>query len=97
MPPQEDPMHRPAPSPAAGTGPATPARAAAALTRELTRRGITGSYTATSAKIAVISVTAELTIWTNGTLFWCTFRGQPRTWPADDTRAAAASLAALIS
>jgi hypothetical protein len=92
-------MHPPAPfpPPAPGIGPATPARAAAALTRELARHGITGIYTAAAAKIAVISVTADLTIWTNGALFWCTFRGQRHTWPADDTPAAAADLAALIS
>jgi hypothetical protein len=92
-------MHTPAPFPsyASGTGPATPARAAGALARELTKRGITGLYTATSAKVAVVSVTAGLTVWTNGTLFWCTVRGQPRTWPAKDTPAAAAGLAALIS
>ena len=91
-------MHppEPFPPPAPGSGgPTTPARAAAALTRELTRHGITGIYTATAEKYAVISVTAALTVWTNGHLFWSTRQGQRHTWPAAHPATAAASLAAL--
>jgi hypothetical protein len=79
------------PSPAGGG----PALVAAELARQLTRAGITGIYTATTAKFAVISVTAGLTVWTNGHQLWCTRQGQHRTWPAADLAAAAAGIAAL--
>ena len=74
---------------------ASPARAAADLTRALTRQGITGIYTATATKFAVISVTAELTVWTNGHQVWCTHHGQRLTWPAADIETAATRIAAL--
>ena len=87
-------MHSPNQFPPPPSG-ASPARAAAALTRALASHGITGIYTATAAKFAVISVTADLTIWTNGHQFWCTHHGQRKTWPAADTETAAAHLTAL--
>ncbi|MGH3200603.1 MAG: hypothetical protein ACRDOA_11235 [Streptosporangiaceae bacterium] len=89
-------MQPPAPVPP-GPGPAAagPAGVAAALARHLTARGITGIYTATTDKFAVISVTADLTVWTNGRQLWCTCRGQRRTWPTADMDAAAAGLAGL--
>ena len=43
----------------------------------------------------MISVTADLTVWTNGRLLWCTRHGQRHTWPAADIAAAAAAIAAL--
>jgi hypothetical protein len=45
--------------------------------------------------LAVISVTAGLTVWTNGHQLWCTHDGQRHTWPAIDTDTAATRLAAL--
>ena len=74
---------------------AAPGRAAAALARALTARGITGVLTAAAQKTAVISVTADLTIWTDGTWLWCTTGGQRRTWPAADPETAAAGIADL--
>jgi hypothetical protein len=74
---------------------AAPGGAAAALTRALTARGITGVITAAAQKTAVISVTADLTVWTDGTWLWCTVGGQRRTWPAADTETAASHIAAL--
>jgi hypothetical protein len=59
----------------------SPARVAADLIRALTGQGVTGIYTAAAAKFAVISVTAELTVWTNGHQVWCTHHGQRLTWP----------------
>jgi hypothetical protein len=91
-------MHppEPFPPPAAGSdGDASPARAAAALIRELARHGITGIYSAAAEKVAVISVTATVTVWTNGHLFWCTVDGQRHAWAAADTGTAAARLASL--
>jgi hypothetical protein len=78
-----------------GTGYPTPAQTAAALVSQLAQLGITGIYTATAEKFAIISVTADLTVWTNGHLLWCTHHGQRRTWPATDPGTAARQLAAL--
>jgi hypothetical protein len=87
------PLRPPDPPP---TG-SSPARTAAALTRELTHHGITGMYTATAEKVAIISVTASLTIWTDGRQLWCTRNGQRHTWPVTDIGTAAARIAALAS
>lgn len=80
-----------------GPGPAatSPAVVAAALARHLAAHGLTGIYTAATAKVAVISVTAGLTVWTNGHQLWCTQHGQRHTWPAADLAAATARIAAL--
>jgi hypothetical protein len=89
-------MHPPDPFPP--SHPASypsPARTAAALAGHLAARGITGIYTAATIKFAVISVTAGLTVWTNGPQLWCTLHGQRRTWPAADMQAAAAAIATL--
>jgi hypothetical protein len=75
--------------------PRTPAAVTADLVRLLAGHGITGIYTATAARFAIISVTTGLTVWTDGRLLWCTQAGQRRTWPAADLQAAAASIAAL--
>jgi hypothetical protein len=83
----------PWPGPAA----ASPGAVAAALARHLAARGITGIYTATTCKFAVISVTASLTVWTNGQQLWSTCRGERHTWPSADMDAAAAAIAALAS
>ncbi|HEY6312882.1 MAG TPA: hypothetical protein VIY52_19060 [Streptosporangiaceae bacterium] len=87
-------MEPPAPFPP-GPGPASPAAVADALARQLAGHGITGIYTATTYKFAVISVTAGLTVWTNGRRLWCTCRGQRHTWSAADMQAAATGIAAL--
>src|SRR5712691_2785624 len=79
----------------AATPPASPASIAAAVAAMLARHGVTRIYTAACQVIAVISVSAGLTAWTNGRLLWITRDGQRETWPAADTRAAAARLAAL--
>jgi hypothetical protein len=89
-------MQPPAPFPPGPVpAPASPAAVAAALARHLAAAGITGIYTAAASKFAVISVTADLTVWTNGGQLWCTRHGQRHTWPADHTAAAAAQIAAL--
>jgi hypothetical protein len=75
--------------------PASPARIAAVVAALLARHGLTRVYTAACSAIAVISVAAELTAWTNGRLLWVSVGGQRETWPAADTEAAAARLAAL--
>ena len=41
-------------------------------------------FTAAAAKFAVISLTADPTVWTNGHQVWCTHHGQRLTWPAAD-------------
>ena len=88
-------MHPPDPFPPPGTGYPSPGRVATDLTATLARHGITGIYTASAEKFAVISVTAALTVWTNGGQIWCTHHGQRHTWAATDIEAAATRLAAL--
>jgi hypothetical protein len=73
----------------------SPAATATALTRAVAARGITGIYTATAVRFALISVAATVTAWTNGHQIWCTCAGRHYAWPAADIDAAAASLAAL--
>jgi hypothetical protein len=65
------------------------------LARALAVRGLTGIYTATAARFALVSVTAAVTAWTNGHQIWCTCAGQRYAWPATDIQAAATALAAL--
>jgi hypothetical protein len=89
-------MQPPDPFPPAA-GSASPARAAAALASQLARHGITGIGTAATAKFAAISVTLDLTVWTNGRTFWCTHRSQRHSWPAESAAAAAARLAAFAA
>jgi hypothetical protein len=89
-------MQPPAPfPPGPGPAPASPAAVAAALARHLAAHSITGIYTAAAYKFAVISVNADLTVWTDGQQLWCTCHGQRHTWPGADTAAAAAQIAAL--
>jgi hypothetical protein len=85
-------MHPPSPFPAPPLG-TSPAATAAALTRALTARGIPGIYTAT--RVALISVVAGVTAWTNGHQIWCTHGGQHYTWHAADIETAAGALARL--
>jgi hypothetical protein len=75
--------------------PPQPIRAHPHPDRPATARGITGIYTATTDKFAVISVTASLTVWTNGQQLWCNRHGQRHTWPAADMEAAATGIAGL--
>jgi len=72
-------------------------RLAATLAWLLAQHGLTRIYTAACHLFAVISVTAGLTVWTNGRQLWWTRDGQPRTWPAADPEAAAAHLAMLAA
>jgi hypothetical protein len=93
-------MQPPAPFPPpgpSGTGGDRPDRTAAALTLQLERHGISRVYTAASGQYAVISVNADLTVWTNGPLIWCTVQGQRYTWGAGagEIETAAARIAAL--
>ena len=90
-------MHPPDPFPhrSPGVRHASPAQVAAGLTRALARHGVTGIYIASAEKFAVISVTTDLTVWTNGHQLWCTLDGERHTWPAADTETAAIRLATL--
>jgi hypothetical protein len=78
-----------------GTGTPGPASIAAIMAALLARHGLTRVYVTACSVIAVISVSYGLTAWTNGRLLWFTRAGQRETWPAADTQAAAARLAAL--
>lgn len=93
-PPDESPHAIPPAAPPA-TGRDSPAGIASAVAALLARRGMTRIYTAASPAIAVISVTAGLTAWTNGRQLWWAADGNPGSWPAADPEGAAARLAAL--
>ena len=80
----------PAPAP-----PGSPASVAAAVADLLAGYGLARIYTAACQLIAVISVSAGLTAWTNGRQVWITHGGQRETWPAARAQAAAARLAEL--
>jgi len=89
-------MPPPAPWPLTpGPPPASPASVADTLVRHLTAHGLTGIYTATTDKVAIISVTTGLTVWTDGRLLWYDHGGQRHTWPAARTGTAATTIAAL--
>jgi hypothetical protein len=81
----------------APTPPGSPAITAATLAAMLARLGVTRIYTAADRCIAVVSVGYDLTAWTDGRQLWCIRAGHRETWPAADTRAAAARLAALAA
>lgn len=85
-------MHPASPLPPPG---ASPAAIAAALTRALTARGLTGIYTAAADRVALVSVTAAVTAWTSGHQIWCTHAGRHYRWAAADIDGAASALAAL--
>ncbi len=85
-------MHPASPFPPPG---ASPAATAAALTQALMAGGLTGIYTATAARVGLVSVTAAVTAWTNGHQIWCTHVGQHYRWDASDIEGAASVLAAL--
>jgi hypothetical protein len=87
-------MHPPGPFPPPPSS-ASPAATAAVLARALTARGLAGIYTAADARFALVSVTAVLTVWTNGRQIWCSCAGQRHTWPAADIDGTAAAIAAL--
>lgn len=80
-----------------GAGSPGPGYLAAIVARLLARHGLTRVYTAACQVFAVISVTAGLTVWTNGRRLWWDENGQPRAWPAADPEGAAAHLAALAA
>jgi hypothetical protein len=88
-------MHPPGPFPPSSPSGRSPAQTADQLAQQLAGHGITGIYTAATAKFAVISVTTGLTVWTDARLLWYTQAGQRRTWPAADIQAAAAGIAGL--
>jgi hypothetical protein len=79
----------------APTPPDSPAIIAATLAALLARHGLLHIYTAAVRNRAVVSVGPGLTAWTDGRQLWCTRNGHRETWPATDTSAAAARLAAL--
>jgi len=85
-------MHPANPFPPVGT---SPAAAVTALARALTARGLTTIYTAADARVGLVSVTAALTVWTDGRQIWCIHAGQRHTWPAADIGGTAAAIAAL--
>ena len=88
------PFPRPAPP---GAALPSPGYLAGIVARLLARHGLTRVYTAACQVFAVISITAGLTVWTNGRQLWWDEHGQSRAWPAADPDGAAAHLAAIAA
>jgi hypothetical protein len=82
---------------ASGTLDASPASVARALDAMLRERGIRRIYSAACAVFGVVSVTADLTVWTNGLVLLWHVNGIPDTYPAADVQGAAERLAALAA
>ena len=72
-----------------------PARALDALAAELRQRGMTGMYTASCRLFGVLSVSAGVTVWSNGRVLWWRVGDEETTWPAADVPGAARRLAEL--
>jgi hypothetical protein len=75
----------------------SPASVIRALDQMLRQRGMTRVYSATCAVFGVISVTSDLTVWTNGRVLLWRFNGMPDAYPAADLEAAAERLATLAT
>ncbi len=82
---------------APGTIRTSPASVVRALDGMLRQRGVTRIYSAACGVFGVISVTTDLTVWTNGRVLLWHFNGVPDACPAAEVEAAAARLAALTS
>jgi hypothetical protein len=72
-----------------------PADISRELVTLLRTHGLAHLYWSASARIGVISITPELTIWTDGRHLTWTRHGTRTTLPADDTTEAATHLARL--
>jgi hypothetical protein len=81
--------------PAPGTVRMSPASVISALDGMLRQRGIRRVYTAACAVFGVVSVSTDLTVWTNGRVLLWHFNGVPDTCPAAEVEVAAERLAML--
>jgi hypothetical protein len=72
-----------------------PADVVRALDGLLRAAGITRIYGAACIAVGVLSVTYELTVWTDGRRLWWHRHGEQTTWPATDPDGAARILAPL--
>ncbi len=70
-----------------------PAEVLGALAGQLRQRGIGPLYGATCRLFGVLSVSAGVTVWSNGRVFWWHTADGGMTWPAADTEGAARRLA----
>lgn len=67
-----------------------------ALADQLRERGRTHLYTASCRLLGVLSVSAGLTVWSNGRVLWWRAGDDETTWPAADAPGAARLLAELF-
>jgi hypothetical protein len=80
---------------APGTVRMSPASVISALGGMLRQRGIQRVYTAACAVFGVVSVSTDLTVWTNGRVLQWHFNGVPDACPAAEVEVAAERLAML--
>jgi hypothetical protein len=72
-----------------------PAEVLDALAGQLRQRGLTHLYAASCRLFGVLSVSAGVTVWTNGRVLWWRAADDETTWPAADAPGAAWRLAEL--
>ncbi len=82
---------------APGSTRVSPASVVRSLDQMLRQRGMTRIYTAACAVFGVVSVSLNLTIWTNGRVLLWHFNGVPDACPAADLEAAAERLVMLAA
>ncbi len=82
---------------APGTIRTSPASVVRALDGLLRQRGMRRIYSAACGVFGVLSVTTDLTVWTNGRVLLWHFNGVPDACPAAEVEVAAERLAALTS
>ncbi len=68
-----------------------------ALDQMLRQRGMTRVYSAACTVFGVVSVSPDLTVWTNGRVLLWHFNGVPDACPAADVEAAAERLVMLVT
>ena len=77
------------------TYPARPVDVIRDLATLLHRRGLTRLYWSACTLFAVVSVTSELTVWTDGRILCWQQEGTETRWPISDLAGAAAHLAPM--
>ncbi len=84
------------PAPVEGFPPRqSPAEVLEALAGQLRQQGVTHMYTTSCRLLGVLSVSAGVSVWTNGRVLWWRAGEDETTWPAADPNGAARILSSL--
>ena len=83
------------PAPAGFPSRQRPAQVLEALAALLRQQGVTHLYSASSCLLGVLSVSAGVSVWTNGRVLWWRAGDHETAWPAADPDGAARILSGL--